>query len=153
MNEKRNLSQSRNKISEWLRIISFSQKKKNKTLILHLSLNLIHFLTIYEKNRNFPCRFHDYSCHQLPSRRKNVISPAKRVMYYDLNVPWTSANDPELARTIAFLDERTLASPLLNLMIKLSHYKVGYNVIALNFTLSGKFAHKIVSKIQSLLYS
>ncbi|KAF2088334.1 PHP domain-like protein [Saccharata proteae CBS 121410] len=40
-------------------------------------------------------------------------------MFYDLNVPW-AAKDVELQRTIAFLDE------------------LGYNVIALNHTLSGK---------------
>ncbi|KAF2754313.1 ribonuclease P/MRP 30kDa subunit [Pseudovirgaria hyperparasitica] len=40
-------------------------------------------------------------------------------MFYDLNVPW-AAQDRELQRTIAFLDE------------------LGYNVVALNHTLSGK---------------
>ncbi|KAF3185008.1 hypothetical protein TWF788_004837 [Orbilia oligospora] len=46
-------------------------------------------------------------------------------MFYDLNIPWTSKDDPELARTIAFLDE------------------LGYNVIALNQTIAGKIPSKI----------
>ncbi|KAK6533110.1 hypothetical protein TWF281_007265 [Arthrobotrys megalospora] len=46
-------------------------------------------------------------------------------MFYDLNIPWTSKDDPELARTVAFLDE------------------LGYNVIALNQTIAGKIPSKI----------
>ncbi|KAK6504033.1 hypothetical protein TWF506_002250 [Arthrobotrys conoides] len=46
-------------------------------------------------------------------------------MFYDLNIPWTSKDDPELARTVAFLGE------------------LGYNVIALNQTIAGKIPSKI----------
>ena len=42
-------------------------------------------------------------------------------MFYDLNVQWTSAKDPELPRTLAFLAE------------------LGYNVVALNYVITGKF--------------
>ncbi|KAF3938493.1 hypothetical protein ABW19_dt0205466 [Dactylella cylindrospora] len=47
-------------------------------------------------------------------------------MFYDLNIPWTSKDDPELSRTIAFLAE-------------------GYNVIALNQTIAGKIPSKIAN--------
>ncbi|KAK5124104.1 hypothetical protein LTR85_001807 [Meristemomyces frigidus] len=45
-------------------------------------------------------------------------------MFYDLNVPW-SATDAQLPRTLAFLDE------------------LGYNVVALNHTISGKLPAQI----------
>ncbi|KAK6332831.1 hypothetical protein TWF696_002853 [Orbilia brochopaga] len=45
-------------------------------------------------------------------------------MFYDLNIPWTSKDDPELPRTAAFLAE------------------LGYNVIALNQTIAGKITSK-----------
>ncbi|EWC45218.1 hypothetical protein DRE_05945 [Drechslerella stenobrocha 248] len=45
-------------------------------------------------------------------------------MFYDLNIPWTSKDDPELSRTIVFLAE------------------LGYNVIALNQTIAGKITSK-----------
>ncbi|KAK6541178.1 hypothetical protein TWF694_008547 [Orbilia ellipsospora] len=48
-------------------------------------------------------------------------------MFYDLNIPWTSKDDPELSRTIAFLAE------------------LGYNVIALNQTITGKIPAKIAN--------
>ncbi|EPS44651.1 hypothetical protein H072_1343 [Dactylellina haptotyla CBS 200.50] len=48
-------------------------------------------------------------------------------MFYDLNVPWTSKDDPELAGTIAFLAE------------------LGYNAIALNQTITGKIPAKIAN--------
>jgi len=46
-------------------------------------------------------------------------------MFYDLNVPW-SPNDPQLPRTLAFLHE------------------LGYNVVALNHSISGKLPAQIV---------
>ena len=45
-------------------------------------------------------------------------------MFYDLNVPW-SPNDKQLPRTLAFLEE------------------LGYNVVALNHTISGKLPAQI----------
>ncbi|KAF3919821.1 hypothetical protein ABW20_dc0109778 [Dactylellina cionopaga] len=48
-------------------------------------------------------------------------------MFYDLNIPWTSKDDPELPRTVAFLAE------------------LGYNVIALNQTIAGKIPAKIAN--------
>lgn len=45
-------------------------------------------------------------------------------MFYDLNVPW-SATDTQLPRTLAFLDE------------------LGYNVVALNHSISGKLPAQI----------
>ena len=47
-------------------------------------------------------------------------------MFYDLNVPY-AANDVQLPRTLAFLSE------------------LGYNVVALNHTISGKLPAQIVS--------
>ncbi|KAL7273990.1 RNA-binding RNA processing protein rpp1 [Rhizina undulata] len=49
-------------------------------------------------------------------------------MFYDLNIPW-SQNSPELPRIAAFLDE------------------LGYNVIALNHTLSGKLSPSLTNPI------
>lgn len=46
-------------------------------------------------------------------------------MFYDLNVPW-SATDAQLPRTLAFLHE------------------LGYNVVALTHTISGKLPAQIV---------
>lgn len=46
-------------------------------------------------------------------------------MFYDLSVQWTSAKDVELPRTLAFLAE------------------LGYNIIALNHTISGKLSNEI----------
>ena len=46
-------------------------------------------------------------------------------MFYDLNVPW-SPNDTQLPRTMAFLHE------------------LGYNVVALNHSISGKLPAQIV---------
>ncbi|PNS18024.1 hypothetical protein CAC42_3983 [Sphaceloma murrayae] len=54
-------------------------------------------------------------------------------MFYDLNVPWTSATDPELPRTLAFLAE------------------LGYDVVALNHTLSGKLPPDLTCPIPSQL--
>ena len=48
-------------------------------------------------------------------------------MFYDLNVPW-SANDAQLPRTLAFLQE------------------LGYNVVALNHTISGKLPADLVCR-------
>lgn len=48
-------------------------------------------------------------------------------MFYDLNVPW-SANDTKLPRTLAFLQE------------------LGYNVVALNHTISGKLPANLVGR-------
>ncbi|EON62122.1 hypothetical protein W97_01341 [Coniosporium apollinis CBS 100218] len=53
-------------------------------------------------------------------------------MFYDLNVPW-APNDPELQRTLAFLDE------------------LGYNVVALTHTISGKLPSDIKCPIPSPL--
>ncbi|OCK77522.1 PHP domain-like protein [Lepidopterella palustris CBS 459.81] len=53
-------------------------------------------------------------------------------MFYDLNVPW-SPNDRELQRTIAFLDE------------------LGYDVVALTHTLSGKLPAEISCPIPASL--
>lgn len=47
-------------------------------------------------------------------------------MFYDLNVPWT-ANDASLPRTLNFLHE------------------LGYNVVALNHTMTGKLPNELVS--------
>ena len=47
-------------------------------------------------------------------------------MFYDLNVPWT-ANDAGLTRTLNFLHE------------------LGYNVVALNHTMTGKLPNELVS--------
>lgn len=47
-------------------------------------------------------------------------------MFYDLNVQWTSAKDPELPRTLAFLAE------------------LGYNIVALNYSITGKFPTDLV---------
>jgi ribonuclease P/MRP protein subunit RPP1 len=47
-------------------------------------------------------------------------------MFYDLNVPW-SANDASLPRTLNFLHE------------------LGYNVVALNHTMTGKLPNELVS--------
>lgn len=49
-------------------------------------------------------------------------------MFYDLNVPW-SPNDSQLPRTLAFLDE------------------LGYNVVALNHTISGKLPAQVTCAI------
>lgn len=46
-------------------------------------------------------------------------------MFYDLNVPY-AANDAQLPRTLAFLSE------------------LGYNVVALNHSISGKLPAQIV---------
>ena len=46
-------------------------------------------------------------------------------MFYDLNVPWTP-QDAQLPRTLAFLQE------------------LGYNVVALNHTISGKLPNDLV---------
>ena len=46
-------------------------------------------------------------------------------MFYDLNTPWT-ANDTQLPRKLALLHE------------------LGYNVVALNHTLSGKLPTDLV---------
>ncbi|GAB7343493.1 hypothetical protein MBLNU457_1507t1 [Dothideomycetes sp. NU457] len=50
-------------------------------------------------------------------------------MFYDLNVLWTPANTQEVARTLAFLAE------------------LGYNVIALNHIISGKFPTDLTCQI------
>ncbi|GAM82695.1 hypothetical protein ANO11243_006780 [Dothideomycetidae sp. 11243] len=50
-------------------------------------------------------------------------------MFYDLNLPWTSAKDPELPRTLAFLAE------------------LGYDVVALNHTLTGKLPVELTCAI------
>ncbi|KAF2155803.1 PHP domain-like protein [Myriangium duriaei CBS 260.36] len=54
-------------------------------------------------------------------------------MFYDLNIPWTSARDPELPRTLAFLAE------------------LGYDVVALNHTLTGKLPAELECAIPSPL--
>lgn len=54
-------------------------------------------------------------------------------MFYDLNVQWTSAKDPELPRTLAFLSE------------------LGYNVVALNHTITGKFPSDLSCQIPNPL--
>ncbi|KAF2808572.1 PHP domain-like protein [Mytilinidion resinicola] len=53
-------------------------------------------------------------------------------MFYDLNVPWT-ASDRELQRTVAFLDE------------------LGYDVVALTHTLSGKLPADLTCPIPTTL--
>ena len=50
-------------------------------------------------------------------------------MFYDLNVQWTSEKDPELPRTLAFLAE------------------LGYDVVALNHIITGKFPTDLVSQL------
>ncbi|KAI9806643.1 MAG: hypothetical protein M1825_006100 [Sarcosagium campestre] len=55
-------------------------------------------------------------------------------MYYDLNIPW-AADDAQLPSTLAFLDE------------------LGYNVIALNHTLSGKLPSDLSNPIPSPLHA
>jgi len=62
-------------------------------------------------------------------------------MFYDLNVPWTP-DEAGLQRTIAFLDERTFES--LTLKRNFSHFAVGYNVLALSHTFSGKLPADLV---------
>ena len=47
-------------------------------------------------------------------------------MFYDLNVPWT-ATDPGVPRTLNFL------------------YELGYNVVALNYAMTGKLPNELVS--------
>jgi len=47
-------------------------------------------------------------------------------MFYDLNVPWT-ATDAGLPRTLNFLHE------------------LGYNVVALNHSMTGKLPNELVS--------
>lgn len=47
-------------------------------------------------------------------------------MFYDLNVPWT-ATDTGLPRTLNFLHE------------------LGYNVVALNHSMTGKLPNELVS--------
>ena len=47
-------------------------------------------------------------------------------MFYDLNVPWT-ATDTGVPRTLNFLHE------------------LGYNVVALNYTMTGKLPNELVS--------
>ncbi|KAF2204600.1 PHP domain-like protein [Delitschia confertaspora ATCC 74209] len=54
-------------------------------------------------------------------------------MFYDLNVPWTEKNDRELQRTIAFLDE------------------LGYDVVALTHTISGKIPSDLTCPIPQTL--
>lgn len=49
-------------------------------------------------------------------------------MFYDLNVPWT-ATDTGLPRTLNFL------------------YELGYNVVALNYSMTGKLPNELVSSI------
>ncbi|KAL2357683.1 RNase P subunit p30-domain-containing protein [Cryomyces antarcticus] len=53
-------------------------------------------------------------------------------MFYDLNVPW-SIKEPDLQRTLAFLSE------------------LGYNVVALTYTLSGKLPADLTSPIPTTL--
>lgn len=53
-------------------------------------------------------------------------------MFYDLNVPW-SPNDQQLPRTLAFLEE------------------LGYNVVGLNHTISGKLPARITCAIPNPL--
>ncbi|KAF2650203.1 hypothetical protein K491DRAFT_145749 [Lophiostoma macrostomum CBS 122681] len=55
-------------------------------------------------------------------------------MFYDLNVPWTE-NHRELQRTIAFLDE------------------LGYDVVALTHSLSGKLPADLVSPLALFIES
>ena len=50
-------------------------------------------------------------------------------MFYDLNVPWT-ATDTGLPRTLNFIHE------------------LGYNVVALNHTMTGKLTNELVSSIR-----
>jgi ribonuclease P/MRP protein subunit RPP1 len=52
-------------------------------------------------------------------------------MFYDLNLPW-SANDPNLTKTLAFSQE------------------LGYNVVALNHTMSGKLPTDLVRRSSTL---
>lgn len=54
-------------------------------------------------------------------------------MFYDLNVQWTSATDPELPRTLAFLAE------------------LGYDVVALDHTFNGKLPPELTCPIPSPL--
>jgi ribonuclease P/MRP protein subunit RPP1 len=49
-------------------------------------------------------------------------------MFYDLNVPWT-ATDTGIPRTLNFLHE------------------LGYNVVALNYSMTGKLPNELVSRI------
>jgi len=48
-------------------------------------------------------------------------------MFYDLNVPWT-ATDTGLPRTLNFLHE------------------LGYNVVALNYSMTGKLPNELVRR-------
>ena len=47
-------------------------------------------------------------------------------MFYDLNVPWT-ATDTGVPRTLNFLHE------------------LGYNLVALNYSMTGKLSNELVS--------
>ncbi|KAK4981294.1 RNA-binding RNA processing protein rpp1 [Elasticomyces elasticus] len=53
--------------------------------------------------------------------------------FYDLNVPWSTPNS-ELPRTLSFLAESYLIEPNADADV----CAVGYNVVALNFTITGK---------------
>lgn len=72
-------------------------------------------------------------------------------MYYDLNLPWI-ANEVELQRTLIFLAECMLFSfPMVLTRI------VGYNVVALNHTITGKLPVNLVSflprRLKAHIYS
>lgn len=56
----------------------------------------------------------------------DIDAKVTTAMFYDLNVQWTSARDPELPRMLAFLAE------------------LGYDVIALNHTFIGKLPAELV---------
>lgn len=63
-------------------------------------------------------------------------------MFYDLNVSWTR-NDSELQRTLAFLAE-CKSVPHHSQPAQLLNLAVGYNVVALNHTISGKLPADLV---------
>lgn len=66
-------------------------------------------------------------------------------MFYDLNVQWTpNAND--LSRTLAFLAERMTHPAVASDHADASH-TVGYNAVALNITLTGKFPTDLTCRI------
>jgi ribonuclease P/MRP protein subunit RPP1 len=70
-------------------------------------------------------------------------------MFYDLNVDYNpSTSDADLSKTLAFLSECMLIQ-LYPARLSYANLKsVGYNVIALNHTISGRLPSDLVSLIQ-----
>jgi ribonuclease P/MRP protein subunit RPP1 len=62
-------------------------------------------------------------------------------MFYDLNVSWTR-NDPDLQTTLAFLVECRMSHSTSTCAA--ANLAVGYNVVALNHTISGKLPADLV---------